>query len=197
MLSEPTFNIDQNLSLYIPIIDNEVAKLHYIRNVFHLLNIGDVKRVEFKIAEYGNTLRAFVHFNHWYQNICVSNLQERILGEKGEGRIVYDDPKFWILKKNTNPIVHNYAKQIQDIHEQSIKNYNYLLQYTETVHTTIYKQANIINNLLWWNNLHECNIKYLCEQLQIIKDERNEKDNTNCRDLGGLRKRTHLDYSEC
>lgn len=201
----PTLNIDNDLSLYIPIVENNVANLDYFKNVFHSLNIGDVKRVEFKPAECGYTMRAFVHFNEWYQNICVSNLQERILGEEGEGRIVYDDPNYWILKKNTNPIPDNYAKQLEDIRLQNRKNYAYLLEYIQTLHTTINEQAKIMDTLDWWNNLHECNIKYLCEELQHLKDQKHENDqedinedvNTNWRNPGRLRKRRHLDYSDC
>jgi hypothetical protein len=153
---------------------------------------------------------AFVHFDKWYENICVSNLQERILGDEREGRIVYDDPKYWILKKNTNPITDNYVKQLEDIREQNQKNYAYLLEYIQTLHTTINEQAKIINNLNWYNNLHECNIKYLCEQLQIMKNEKEhiytkdkaihtcEEDvDKNWRDEGRLRKRRIVDYSEC
>ena len=206
----PTLNIDQNLSLYIPVVETNVANLDYFKNVFHSLNIGQVKRIEFKPNECGYTMRAFVHFDNWYENICVSNLQERILGEEGEGRIVYDDPKYWILKKNTNPIPHNYAKQLEDIRQQNQKNYTYLLEYIQTLHTTINEQAKIMNNLNWRNNLHECNIKYLCEQLQIMKNEKEdiytvdeivdtceEKVYTNWRDDGRLRKRKNQDYSEC
>ena len=106
----PTLSIDQHLSLYIPVVESEVANLDYIYNIFKSLNIGEVKSVQFKSKECGYTMCAFVHFDKWYENICVSNLQERILGDEGEGRIVYDDPKYWILKKNTNPIPDNYAK---------------------------------------------------------------------------------------
>ena len=205
----PTMNIDQNLSLYIPCVENNVANLDFIRNVFHSLNIGYVKRVEFKSAECGYTMRAFVHFSKWYENICVSNLQERILGEEGEGRIVYDDPNYWVLKKNTNPIPDNYAKQLEDIREQNLKNYAYLLEYIQTLHNTINEQAKIMDKLNWWNNLHECNIKYLCEQMNSMKQEnmdeqedddvytRDEEIDTNWREQGRLRKRRYVDYSEC
>jgi len=207
----PTLNIDNKLSLYIPVIETDVANLEYIRNVFHSLNIGAVKRVEFKTSECGYTMRAFVHFDHWYQNVCVSNLQERILGEEGEGRLVYDDPKYWILKKNTKPIPDNYAKQLEEVREHNLKNYAYLLEYIQTLHSTINEQGNIIEKLNWWNNLHETNIQYLCEEVQHLKDQNTvphvtvseaetltetetERDN-NWLDEGRLRKRRLLNNS--
>ena len=208
----PMLNIDQDLSLYIPVVESEVANLDYIYNIFKSLNIGEVKTVHFKPKECGYTMCAFVHFDKWYENICVSNLQERILGDEGEGRIVYDDPKYWILKKNTNPIPDNYAKQLEDIRQQNQKNYAYLLEYIQTLHTTINEQAKIMDKLNWWNNLHECNIKYLCEQIEIMKQDKMDKEETenkeelqtrhedvesNWRDQGRLRKRRLVDYSEC
>ena len=208
----PTMNIDQHLSLYIPVVESEVANLDYIYNVFKSLNIGEVKSVQFKPKECGYTMCAFVHFDKWYENICVSNLQERILGDEGEGRIVYDDPKYWIIKKNTNPIPDNYAKQLEDIRQQNQKNYVYLLEYIQTLHTTINEQAKIMDKLNWWNNLHECNIKYLCEQIENMKQDKMDKEETenkeelqtrhedvesNWRDQGRLRKRRLVDYSDC
>lgn len=200
----PTLNIDNSLSLYIPVVESSVANLDYFKNIFHSLNIGDVKRVEFKPAECGYTMRAFVHFNKWYENICVSNLQERILGEEGEGRIVYDDPNYWILKKNTNPIPDNYTKQLEEIREQNKKNYAYLLEYIQTLHTTINEQANIIDKLNWCNNLHECNIKYLSAELNNIKEaniEQEKKESSvneenNWKDDGRLRKRRNVNYCD-
>lgn len=202
-----SFNIDTNLSLYIPLIDYDVANLHYIRNVFHTLNIGYVSRVEFKTNESGG-VRAFLHFESWYQNITVNNIQERILGEEGEARLVHDDPKYWILKKNINPVPENYANQLEVLRLHNLKNYSYLLEYIQTLHSTINEQSKIINTLHWWKNLHETNIEFLFKEINTIKEFLDQENNNNTdkqshasendwRDEGRLRKRRMVDYSEC
>ncbi len=200
MLSSiPSLNIDNSLSLYIPVVQSEHANLEYFKNVFHSLNIGSVKRVEFKSGECGYTMRAFVHFNYWYNNICVSNLQERILNNDDEGRLVHDDPKYWILKKNNNPIPDNFIGQLEEIRNQNIKNYTYLLEYIQTLHTTINEQAYIINKLDWSNRLHERNLAYLYQEINSINEEISKVicEENNSQNTSRVRKRTFVDYSEC
>lgn len=196
----PMLNIDQGLSLYIPVVENIVANFDYIQNIFHTLNIGLVKSVQFKPNECGYTMRAFIHFDNWYENICVSNLQERILSDEKEGRIVYDDPKYWILKKNTNPIPDNYAKQIEDIRQQNLKNYAYLLEYIQTLHSTINEQAKIMDKLNWRNSVDRMNMESLYHQVNNIKNNKYEQDilSRECKwsDEGRLRKRSIINYSE-
>lgn len=185
---EYSLNIDNNLSLYIPVVNENEANIEYIRKIFHDLNIGYIKSIDFIKNEYSN-IQAFIHFDQWYNNICVSNLQERILNEKKEAYIIYDDPKYWILKKNINPIINNYGKQLEEIYNQNEKNYSHLINHFENLHKIINNQNNIIDELKWWKDLHETNIQYLCEQINKLQETNNKSHEINWREQSRPTKR--------
>ena len=91
-------------SIYIPFVHNNCDE-NKIKHVFMMLLIGEVERVDFvqKIGTNGNYNMAFVHLNNWFQNTASVNLRERIeCGE--EARIVYDEPYYWSIYKNRNPV---------------------------------------------------------------------------------------------
>ena len=92
-----------NPSLYIPFINLSCTK-ESISTVFKKLLIGDVSRVDL-IKKHGETphYMGFIHFNCWYNNIASDNLREKILNGQSS-RIVYNDPYYWIVYKNKNPI---------------------------------------------------------------------------------------------
>ena len=167
--NDENFDIDYNLSLYIPSVDSINANLEYFQFVFHNLNLADVKRVDFQ-PKSDNTYMAFVHMNNWYNNICVKHLQERILNENNtvDARIVHDDPEYWILKKNKNPVPDNYASELNSLKCL----FNNQLNYIQSINECIISQNKLIENLTYWVNLHEANIKYLCGTIEQLKSER-------------------------
>jgi len=91
-------------SIYIPYVHYTCTE-DRIKHVFERDRLGNVNRVDFikKNSNNGGYYVAFVHFNYWYDNIAADNLKNKIdSGE--EGRVVYDDPYYWIIYKNINPV---------------------------------------------------------------------------------------------
>ena len=106
-----TFNINSDLSIYIPRVFENITE-DRIKEVFLTLCIGDVSRVDFVVrpengVDQYTTNMAFIHFNTWYDNITTEHLQERIYDHDREARIVYEDPYYWVLLPNTNPRTEN------------------------------------------------------------------------------------------
>ncbi len=92
-----------NPSIYIPFVNLSCTE-EYISNIFKTLLIGEVNKVDL-IRKDGLTphYMAFIHFNYWYDNIASNNLRRKIIDEQNV-RIVYNDPYYWVLYKNKNPI---------------------------------------------------------------------------------------------
>ena len=95
--------VSKSPSIYIPFMDISCTE-EYIANIFKALLIGDVCKVDLvkKSGEIPHYM-AFIHFNYWYNNTAANNLREKIENEQS-GRIVYNDPQYWIIYKNKNPI---------------------------------------------------------------------------------------------
>ena len=92
------------MSLFIPSVTATTSE-EQIQHVFHNLNIGVVSRVDFverDTSKAGGRYMAFVHFEYWFLNNTSYHLQEKIVNE-GQGRIVYNDPYYWIVMENSNP----------------------------------------------------------------------------------------------
>jgi hypothetical protein len=92
----------KNISLYIPHIFANYSKEDVIK-VFHDLNIGKVKNIDFisKMGQDGKTFNAaYVHFDCWYDNESAAYFQERVLNPKKEARLMYEDPWYWIVLEN-------------------------------------------------------------------------------------------------
>ena len=164
-----TYNIDKTLSVYIPYVANEDANTEYIKNRFNTLNLGIVKRVDFQpnySVHSKNSIgkKAFVHMV-WFDNISVEHLQEKIMnGGYIEARIIHDDPRFWVLKRNKRPIPENYAEQLANL-QKSVFETN--KQFTENIQSLEQKNRNLettIGYMQWWIRLHDANIRYLCDR---------------------------------
>ena len=120
-----------NMSLYIPSVTGSTTQ-EQIARVFKSLNIGVVSRVDFidKDSQHDsgtNHRMAFVHFDFWYINNTSYHLQERIL-EQGQGKIVYNDPYYWIVMENSNP-----RSQSEVVMEKQISDLQKRVSYLETV----------------------------------------------------------------
>jgi hypothetical protein len=95
-----TFTFNPTLSLFIPRILKSTTDT-LIKKVFSELGVGIVSRVDFVENEKGN-MTAFVHFKEWFNNLTTQHLQERIF-LKQQGKIVYNDPYYWIVMENKKP----------------------------------------------------------------------------------------------
>ena len=100
--------LDSKLSLYIPRITPDWADEDAIAEQFHNQDVGYVERVDL-IHKVGNNgkeyFQAFIHFDHWYETSVAYNIQERIndADSNRQARLVYDDPWYWMLLRNTKP----------------------------------------------------------------------------------------------
>jgi len=93
---------NQNVSLYIPHIFPNFSK-EYVAKVFEGLNIGKVKNIDF-VLKIGKDCKeynaAYIHFDFWHDTIAANNFKARVVDEKQEARIVYDEPWHWVVLEN-------------------------------------------------------------------------------------------------
>lgn len=100
-------SFNNELSIYIPRVFANWRDSEKMSKVFEDLNIGQVRRIDFvdKETPDGNKYsQAFIHFHVWYDNGHTRNLQARIEDPNDTAKIVYDDPWYWMLFKNSNPL---------------------------------------------------------------------------------------------
>lgn len=99
--SNQKYNVS-NISLYIPRIFTNITKEQIMR-IFDLLDIGWVNHIDIisKMTSDGKFYNsAYIHFDYWYSNISNQNMQEK-LNNNVECRVVYDDPWYWLVLKNS------------------------------------------------------------------------------------------------
>ena len=92
----------QNISLYIPHIYANYTSAR-VSDIIENMRIGEIKRVDFvpKTGSDGKPYNAaYIHFYQWYDNIVAQNFQERVLNPAKEARIMYDEPRYWIVLEN-------------------------------------------------------------------------------------------------
>ena len=100
-----TFN--NQLSLYIPRVTPEWADLDRMAAKFLELEVGKVRRIDFVEKTSANGYQyyqAFVHFETWNDCQTTRHMQERIADPNRQCRLVYNDPWYWLLLKNNNPL---------------------------------------------------------------------------------------------
>ena len=149
------YEIDQQLSVYLPHVFPEQASCDYISAIFHSLGIADVKHVEFQRIVGG--YQAYVFMNKWYNNFSVDYIQHQIIDEDKEARLVHDDPYYWILLPNTG--------------HYSVTRKNDLADITEKMNTLETKNQDLevrLGEAQWWINLHETHIKHLSDKNEAM-----------------------------
>ena len=113
-------DFNKYLSIYIPRVTSEWADEAMIMETFKNNNIGIVTRVD--IVKKETYYQAFVHFQQWYDSQMTRNLQSRILDPNREARIVHDDPNYFLLLKNKNPMSEievRLEKRIMELEEKN------------------------------------------------------------------------------
>tara|TARA_Y100001935_G_scaffold233272_1_gene215559 strand:+ start:762 stop:1520 length:759 start_codon:yes stop_codon:yes gene_type:complete len=160
---------DSKLSLCIPRVVSEWANKDLITNKFQSLNIGTIKRVDFVEKSSANGIKyymAFLHFEQWEDNQATRNIQNKIMNEETSARLVYDEPWYWILLKNNNPISDEEAAlQERVTHlEQQVANLNYWNMY-------LYNQINWI----YYYMQHEQQLRQLAsQQMEDVFEQEDE-----------------------
>lgn len=153
---------DNKLSLCIPRVVSEWANKDLIITKFQTLNIGVVKRVDFVEKTSANHVKyytAFIHFEQWEDNQATRNIQYKILNEENSARLVYDEPWYWILLKNNNPISDEDAalqervvlleQQVANLHTWNTYLYNqihfiYYTQINQRMSNTVTSQVGMV-----------------------------------------------------
>jgi len=102
-----------NISLYIPHVfanyDNE-----FVTEVFTNLGIGKVNHIDFVLKsgkdgkEYNSV---YIHFDFWFEHPEAREFQERVLSQKKEARVIYDEPWYWIVLENKSRKVESGARK--------------------------------------------------------------------------------------
>ena len=159
-----TFN--NKLSIFIPRVLSKWANEHSISIIFKKLDIGEVERVDFveKKNQYNKIYyHAFVHFKEWRDTAISRNIQEKIFDPEQVAKIVYhvehavsiqscyDDPKYWILLKNNNPMTANEVKQekrIIELEQQNMNQNKIMLNYLNRV-TNLETQLHQMQTTYW------------------------------------------------
>jgi len=125
--------MNQRMSLMIPRVFPQWVDEETIVNIFHNQHIGNVYKVSI-IRQPDSRRRnypvykAFIYFNAWYENEIAFNFQQRII-KKREARVVYDDPWYWVVFKNTEHRLSNNDMRIMRLGNQLVT----LSNYTETI----------------------------------------------------------------
>ena len=92
-----------NMSLFIPHVFSNISA-ERITAAFQDNDIGQVSHIDLvsKMDKNGQIYNsAYVHFAFWYQNSTAVNFQERVINPNQQAKLVYDDPWFWIVLKNS------------------------------------------------------------------------------------------------
>ena len=80
---------------------NEMELFTHIWEVFHHSSLALVERVDFRLYN-GTSIRAFVHFEYWYNNNYAKEFQEHILSEN-KSCLWYSNDSYWIINECHNP----------------------------------------------------------------------------------------------
>jgi hypothetical protein len=109
-------SFDNKCGLYIPYVFPNITE-ERIKKIFSCLNIGEVSRIDFikKYEKNGKMYyEIYIHFSNWYYNVTAFNFQKKVVEGNG-AKLVYDDPWFWLVYKNTSDKA---AKQIANLENQ-------------------------------------------------------------------------------
>ena len=156
--------VNSGLSIYIPYIAHNNANEEYIKYVFKVLNISEVSRVDFQ--DHGNQVDkiAVVHMKQWYTNVVVEHLQEKIMDNNQEARIIYNDPDYWILLPNKRSIPENYDEHLSNLQNTVFDSNKAMAERIYSLEQKNYALETTIKEMQWCINLHDVNIRYLVDQ---------------------------------
>lgn len=102
-------NASDFTSIFIPRVFVNITKERITHIVENVVPLGNVERIDMvEIDE--KTNRVWVHFTHWYDTEFVNEFKKLLLDETKQAKIVYDDPWFWIVLKNTHRLANGQPK---------------------------------------------------------------------------------------
>ena len=108
MTMTTTTSFNKRMSIHIPHVFTNVTE-NIIVNAFDKWGIGKVCHVDIIPKKGKNYNMAFVHFDMWYEDsLNAIHMQERIKDPTKVAKLIYKDPKYWILceyKEDPNDFV--------------------------------------------------------------------------------------------
>ena len=149
---------NKKLSIFIPRILNQWANKETMSHIFKKLNIGEIERIDFveKTTEFHNIYyQGFVHFKEWLDTPLTRNIQEKIMNPEQVAKIVYDDPRYWIILKNNNPMTEvevKLEKRIIELEKQNVNQHNNMLNYIKRI-ANLETQLNQLQTGYWNNQM--------------------------------------------
>lgn len=102
-------NASDFTSIFIPRVFANITKERITHIVENVVPLGNVERIDMvEIDE--KTNRVWIHFIQWYDTEFVNEFKKLLLDETKQAKIVYDDPWFWIVLKNTHRLANGQPK---------------------------------------------------------------------------------------
>jgi hypothetical protein len=92
----------ENKSVFIPRVFINISK-ERIAELFDKLDIGIVDHIDLikKKGREGEYCAAYIHFKYWLKSTASRNFRAKLDTEEG-AKLVYDDPWYWVILKNTS-----------------------------------------------------------------------------------------------
>lgn len=145
---------NHQMSVFIPSV-TETTTEEQVKQVFYQLWLGDVNRVDFVKRQDNDKYMAFVHFNYWFNHPNAYGIQEQI-AEKGQSKIVYNDPHYWILMENHNPRS-EVEKQMEERIKELEERVDSLTKRNEYLNTVMETQTrNFMDNNIVTKDVRNC-----------------------------------------
>ena len=112
-------NASDFTSIFIPRVFANITKERITHIVENVVPLGTVERIDMvEIDE--KTNRVWVHFTEWYDTEFVNEFKKLLLDETKQAKIVYDEPWFWIVLKNTHRLANGQPKIRLDLEDGEI-----------------------------------------------------------------------------
>ena len=150
------FNINPKLSIYISEIQDKYANEDYVKNLFNNLKICKINSVYFR-KNSNCTWCAVIYVDCWYNSRMVETMQQKIITPEVDAILIYDDPNYWLLHEN-NISLYNTNHELMQL--EKIINYQ---------HEKITTMEKAFKNINWFIKLHDANIEYLCNKINLVE----------------------------
>ena len=113
-LSETDF-----MSIFIPRVFANITKERITHIVENVVPLGTVERIDIvEIDE--KTNRVWVHFSQWYDTEFANEFKKLLVDGTKQAKIVYDEPWYWIVLKNTHRLANGQPKIRLDLEDGEI-----------------------------------------------------------------------------
>ena len=130
--------VEQGLSLMIPRVFPQWVDEQLIIDIFERQKLGRVYKVSIihmKSESRRSNIplyKAIVYFSVWYDNIVAYNFQQRIFA-KGNARVIYDDPWYWVAVENKHQRLSNNDKRIMRVAYQNYLSEQNVIRLTNNI----------------------------------------------------------------